>query len=236
LSPERLAEIRRELALVAAGEDLDVEWDRLLADVEWDRLLADVDRLKVEIIDWTLAKADSDREVDRLTAERDELLDERSRYYEAVSLSPERLAEIDRALEDPAALIYRTTARELRAEVDRLAGEREKWQDAYGVAASRADRATVERDRLAARVRRLEDALRIYAATETWGEDDWGVRSVNTKEYGDSGQIARKALDDSDQPPACPVCRADAMIPDGDGGWVCTAGCYYRSADEEEQK
>jgi hypothetical protein len=59
ISEERLAEIRRELALVAAGEDLLVEWDRLLAEV---------DRLKVEIIDWKLAKADSDAEVDRLTA------------------------------------------------------------------------------------------------------------------------------------------------------------------------
>jgi hypothetical protein len=33
--------------------------------------------------------------------------------------------------------------------------------------------------------------------------------------------------------PECPVCGADAMIPDGQGGWVCVAGCYYRSAGED---
>ena len=78
MSPERLAEIRREARWDWPGTQ-QAFFAAMLSE-----LLAEVDRLKVEVIDWMIAKADSDREVGRLTAERDELLDERTSYYEAV--------------------------------------------------------------------------------------------------------------------------------------------------------
>jgi len=41
---------------------------------------------------------------------------------------------------------------------------------------------------------RLRDALRIYADPDTWSDDVWGVKAVNTLEYKDAGAAARQAL------------------------------------------
>ena len=43
-------------------------------------------------------------------------------------------------------------------------------------------------------IQRLRDALRIYADPDTWGNDGWGVKAVNTWEYKDAGAAARQAL------------------------------------------
>jgi hypothetical protein len=127
MSPERLAEIRRIARGQGGFATTENERSRLR------ELLAEVERLKVEIIDWKLAKADSDREVDRLTAECD-------RSYEVV-------LEVV-----------------LRAEA--------------------------ERDRLAARVTQLEDALR--------QAEEYCARPRGTC-------FPAEILADSDPAPACPV-------------------------------
>jgi len=40
----------------------------------------------------------------------------------------------------------------------------------------------------------LIEALKLYADPETWGKDDWGIKAVNNKEYGNPGEIARKVI------------------------------------------
>jgi len=44
------------------------------------------------------------------------------------------------------------------------------------------------------REEKLIEALKLYADPETWGKDDWGIKAVNNKEYGNPGEIARKVI------------------------------------------
>jgi hypothetical protein len=41
----------------------------------------------------------------------------------------------------------------------------------------------------------VREALELYASDATWGKDDWGVLSVNVREYGMPGREAHAALD-----------------------------------------
>jgi hypothetical protein len=137
-----------------------------------------------------------------------------------MSMSPERLAEIRRIARGQGGFATteneRSHLRELLAEMDRLTAERGEYRD---VTERILADLQAERDRLAARVTQLENTLR--------QAEEYCARPRGTC-------FPAEILADSDPAPACPVCRATATFPDGDGGWVCVAGCYYRSAERDD--
>lgn len=76
---------------------------------------------------------------------------------------------------------------EIRDSHSALRKERNYWFEVAGDEAFLAETLRAEN-------KRLKEALEVYADSDTWEADDWGIKAVNTREYGNAGTIARNAL------------------------------------------